>query len=128
IATQQPNASDLRFLVGAVSVATNLERIADHAAGIARLTLRMTHLPLLKPLVDIPQMAEIGRGMVKGAVESFLGRDAALAEEIVRRDKEIDRLHGQVYQELIEFMTKDPSTVERATYLLWVSHNLERIG
>jgi phosphate transport system protein len=128
IATQQPNATDLRFLVGSVSVATNLERIGDHAAGIARLTLRMIDQPLLKPLVDIPQMAEIGRQMVKGAVDSFLGHDAALAEEIVKKDRDVDRLHNQVYQELIDFMTTDPSTVERATYLLWVSHNLERIG
>jgi phosphate transport system protein len=128
IATQQPNATDLRVLVGAVSVATNLERIADHAAGIARLTLRMVDQPLVKPLVDIPQMAEIDREMVKGAVDAFLRHDAILAEQIVTRDNEVDRLHNQVYQELINFMTKDPTTVERATFLLWVSHNLERIG
>jgi phosphate transport system protein len=128
IATQQPNATDLRVLVGAVSVATNLERIADHAAGIARLTLRMVEQPLVKALVDIPQMAEIDREMVKGAVDAFLRHDAILAEQIVQRDDEVDRLHNQVYQELIGFMTKDPSTVERATFLLWVSHNLERIG
>jgi phosphate transport system protein len=128
IATQQPNATDLRVLVGAVSVATNLERIADHAAGIARLTLRMVDQPLVKALVDIPQMAEIDREMVKGAVDAFLRHDAVLAEQIVKRDDEVDRLHDQIYQELIGFMTKDPSTVERATFLLWVSHNLERIG
>jgi phosphate transport system protein len=128
IATQQPNATDLRILVGAVSVATNLERIGDHAAGVARLTLRMADQPLLKPLVDIPQMAEMGREMVKGAVDAFLRHDAILAEQIVRRDRDIDRLHDQVYQELVGFMTRDPNNVERATYLLWVSHNLERIG
>jgi phosphate transport system protein len=128
IATQQPNATDLRVLVGAVSVGTNLERIADHAAGIARLALRMVDQPLVKPLVDIPQMAEIDRDMVKGAVDAFLRHDAVLAEQIVKRDDEVDRLHDQVYKELIGFMTKDPSTVERATFLLWVSHNLERIG
>ncbi len=128
IATQQPNATDLRVIVGTVSVATNLERIGDHAAGVARLTLRMIDQPLLKPLVDIPQMAEIGREMVKGAVQAFLDRDVALAERLVRRDHDIDQLHQQVYQELVGFMTKDPSTVERATFLLWVSHNLERIG
>jgi phosphate transport system protein len=128
IATQQPNATDLRTIVGAVSVATNLERIGDHAAGIARLTLRMVDQPLLKPLVDIPQMAEIGREMVQGAVDAFLSRDAALAERIVARDDDVDRLHDHVYRELLEFMTNDKSTIERATYLLWVSHNLERIG
>ena len=128
IATQQPNATDLRTLVGAVSVATNLERIGDHAAGIARLTLRMVDQPLLKPLVDIPQMAESGRDMVKKSVESFVKHDAALALRVVQRDKEIDRLHNQVYHDLLDFMTRDVATIERATYLLWVSHNLERIG
>jgi len=128
IATQQPNATDLRMIVGAVSVATNLERIGDHAAGISRLTLRMVDQPLLKPLVDIPQMAEIGREMVQGAVDAFLARDAELAERIVARDDDVDRLHDHVYRELLEFMTNDKTTIERATYLLWVSHNLERIG
>jgi phosphate transport system protein len=128
IATQQPNATDLRNIVGAVSVATNLERIGDHAAGIARLTLRMIDQPLLKPLVDIPQMAEIGREMVQGAVDAFLAHDAELAERIVKRDDDVDRLQDHVYRELLEIMTNDKSTIERATYLLWVSHNLERIG
>ena len=128
IATQQPNATDLRDIVGALSIATNLERIGDHAAGIARLTLRMVDRPLLKPLVDIPQMAEVGREMVRGAVDAFLNHDAQLAERIVARDKDVDTLHERVYGELIGFMTKDAATIERATYLLWVSHNLERIG
>jgi phosphate transport system protein len=128
IATQQPNATDLRDIVGAVSVATNLERIGDHAAGIARLTLRMIDQPLLKPLVDIPQMAEIGRDMVKKSVDAFLNHDSALAEQVVNEDKMIDDLHQQVYRDLLTFMTKDKSTVEQATFLLWVSHNLERIG
>ncbi len=128
IATQQPNATDLRDVVGSLSIATNLERIGDHAAGIARLTLRMVNQPLLLPLVNIPQMAELGREMVKGAVDAFLSHDAALAERIVARDKDVDVLHEQVYRELIGFMTKDSTTIERATYLLWVSHNLERIG
>jgi phosphate transport system protein len=128
IATQQPNATDLRDVVGAVSVATNLERIGDHAAGIARLTLRMIDQPLVKPLVDIPQMAQIGREMVKGSVDAFISHNAPLAEKIVALDKEVDALHGRVYRELIGYMTNDPVTIERATFLLWVSHNLERIG
>src|SRR5579859_4186632 len=128
LATQAPTATDLRNVMGAVSVATNLERIGDHAAGIARLTLRMIDQPLLKPLVDIPQMAEIGRDMVKGAVDAFIEHNAPLAERIVVRDRDIDLLHERVYRELITFMTRDTTTVERATFLLWVSHNLERIG
>ncbi|MBX3064299.1 MAG: phosphate signaling complex protein PhoU [Anaerolineae bacterium] len=128
IATQAPNSTDLRIVVGAVSVATNLERIGDHAAGIARLTLRMIDQPLLKPLVDLPQMAEIARGMVRDAVKAFSERDVALAEAVVKRDDTIDALHRQVYNDLLGYMTRDTSTVERATFLLWVSHNLERIG
>lgn len=128
IATQAPNSTDLRIVVGAVSVATNLERIGDHAAGIARLTLRMIDQPLLKPLVDLPQMAEIARGMVRDAVKAFSERDVVLAEAVVKRDANVDALHRQVYNDLLGYMTRDTSTVERATFLLWVSHNLERIG
>jgi phosphate transport system protein len=128
IALQQPNATDLRSIVGAVSIATNLERIGDHSAGIARLTLRMIDQPLLKPLIDIPQMGEIGREMVKDAVSSFVNNDVRLAESVVRRDDQVDQLHGRVYRDLLAIMMKDPSTIERATYLLWVSHNLERIA
>jgi phosphate transport system protein len=128
IATQAPNSTDLRTIVGAVSVATNLERIGDHAAGIARLTLRMVDLPLLKPLVDLPEMADIARDMVRDAVRAFSDRDAVLAEAVVKRDRTVDMLHHQVYHDLISYMTRDVNTIERATYLLWVSHNLERIG
>jgi phosphate transport system protein len=128
IATQQPNTTDLRIVVGAVSVATNLERIGDHAAGIARLTLRMADQPLIKPLIDLPQMAEIAREMVKNAVDAFLDHNAVLAESVVTRDDDVDRLNQQVYRDLLSIMTRDPNTIERATFLLWVSHNLERIG
>jgi len=128
LATQQPNATYLRMIVGSVSVATNLERIGDHAAGVARLTLRMVDRPPLMPLVDIPQMAEIGRMMVKSSVNAFLSHNVTLAEEVIERDKDIDRLHGHVYDALVKIMTADSKAVERATFLLWVSHNLERIG
>jgi phosphate transport system protein len=128
IATQAPNSTDLRTIVGAVSVATNLERIGDHAAGIARLTLRMLSQPLLKPLVDLPQMAETARDMVRDAVFAFSERDQNLAEAVIKRDNVVDTLHQQVYTDLIGYMTRDVTTIERATFLLWVSHNLERIG
>jgi phosphate transport system protein len=128
IATQAPNSTDLRVIVGAVSVATNLERIGDHAAGIARLTLRMIDQPLLKPLVDLPEMALIAREMIRDSVKAFSEHDAVLAEAVVKRDDSIDMLHKQVYDDLLAFMTKDTNTIERATFLLWVSHNLERIG
>lgn len=128
IATQQPTGQDLRAIVGAVSVATNLERMGDHAAGIARLTLRMCDKPLLKPLVDIPQMAEIAREMIRSSLDAYLKRDLALAEKVVAQDQQINRLHDLVYEELLGYMMNDARTIERATFLLWVSHNLERIG
>ena len=128
LATQQPNSKDLRIIVGGVSVATNLERIGDHAAGIARLALRMIDQPLLKPLVDLPQMAEIGQSMVRDAVNAYVDQDLVLAESVVRSDVDMDNLHQQVYTELIAIMGRDPNTIERATFLLWISHNLERIG
>jgi phosphate transport system protein len=128
IATQAPNSTDLRTIVGAVSVATNLERIGDHAAGIARLTLRMIDQPPLKPLVDLPQMAEIAREMVRNSVLAFSNRNVTLSESVVKRDDAIDLLHQKVYTDLVAYMTKDVNNIERATLLLWVSHNLERIG
>jgi phosphate transport system protein len=128
IATQAPNSTDLRTIVGSVSVATNLERIGDHAAGIARLTLRMIDQPLLKPLIDLPQMAVNARDMVRDAVLAFTAHDSQLADSVVKRDDTLDMLHDKIYHELVGYMTRDSSTIERATYLLWVSHNLERIG
>jgi phosphate transport system protein len=128
LATQQPNATDLRIVVGTVSIATDLERIGDHAAGVARLALRMIDSPPIKPLVDIPQMAEIDRLMIKNAVNAFLKRDQILAEHVIEQDRAVDQLHAHVYSDLVAIMTRDASTIERATFLLWVSHNLERIG
>lgn len=128
LATQQPTATNLRVIVGTVSVATNLERIGDHAAGVARLTMRLADSPPVKPMIELPHMAEIGRAMVRTSVDAFLKRDVALAEQVVARDQGIDQLHRHVYDDLIAIMTREPGTIERATYLLWISHNYERIG
>lgn len=128
IATQQPNSTDLRVLVGAVSVVTNLERIGDHAAGVARLALRFIERPLPKPLVDIPEMALIAREMMRGAVDSFFSRDVDMAERVIARDKDVDALQSRVYRDLVTIMTANTGLIEICTYLLWVSHNLERIG
>ncbi len=128
LAMQHPSATDLRQLVGTVSVATNLERIGDHAAGVARLALRMVDAPPPRPLVDIPQMAVIGREMVRGAVQAFVTRDVRLAESIIQRDVEIGQLQERAFRELIDLMTETPHVIERATFLLWISHNLERVG
>lgn len=128
IATQQPMARDLRTIVAVLHIAVELERMGDYAAGIARIVLRHGDEPLLKPLLDIPRMADVARSMLRGAVDAYIGRDAARASAIARRDDEVDALYDQVYRELLTFMIQDPRTIDRATWLLWVAHNLERIA
>lgn len=128
IATQQPLAGDLRVLMSAASIATELERMGDYAEGIASITQRGIDQPLLKPLVDIPRMAEIGRELLRGQLQAFINRDVEAARALAARDDEIDRLFDQVYRELLTFMSEDPRTITRATHLIWVTHNLERIG
>lgn len=128
IATQQPAAGDLRAVVSAMSIVVDMERMADHAAGIAKTVLRMGDEPLLKPLIDIPRMAQTAREMLSASLKAFVDRDEKLARETALRDSEIDDLYRAVFDELIEIMARDPSTVTRGTYLMWCGHNLERIG
>jgi phosphate transport system protein len=128
IATQQPAAGDLRAVVAAMNIVVDMERMADHAAGIAKTVIRMGDEPLLKPLIDIPKMAQAAREMLADSLKAFIGRDVALAKKTASRDTEIDTLYKAVFDELIEIMARDPATVERGTYLLWCAHNLERIG
>lgn len=128
IAMQQPIASDLRLIIGVLSVVPELERIGDYCAGIAKIVLLHGEQALLKPLVDIPRMAEACREMLRDAVDAFVGRDAEKARAVARRDDVVDRLYEQVYRELLTFMLNDPRTIDRATWLIWVAHNLERIG
>lgn len=128
IATQQPMAGDLRKLIAGTHIAVELERMGDHAEGIAALVLRMSDQPLLKPLVDIPRMAEIDREMIRESLEAFTRCDADAARQLAQRDNEVDSLYDQVFRELLTYMVQDPKVIERATFLLWVAHNLERIG
>jgi phosphate transport system protein len=128
IATQQPVAGDLRMIIAAMHVAVEMERMADHAEGIAQLVTRMADEPLLKPLIDVPRMANIACEMLRASLDAFLTRDTKAAQAVVARDDEIDQLHDQVFRELLTYMLQDPSNINRATYLLWVAHNLERIG
>jgi len=128
IATQQPAAGDLRAIVAAIHIVTELERMGDHASGIAELAIRLADQPHLKPLIDVPRMAEIDRGMIRASLDAYFKRDPALALETAKRDAEIDGLDDQVYRELLTYMLSDPTTITRATYLLWVTHNLERIA
>lgn len=128
IATQQPLASDLRFLASVLHIVTDLERMADHARGIARLTLRLGKEPPLKPLVDLPRMATLCRERLHRTLDAFATRDADAAYAIAATDVETDALHDTVYRDLLNIMITDPATITRATYLLWVAHDLERIG
>ena len=128
IATQQPAARDLRRIVAAMNMVSDLERMADHAAGIAEIVLRMGDEPLLKPLIDMPRMVEECREMLRQALDAYVRHDAELARSVALRDDVIDGLYKQIFRELLSFMIEDPRTTTRALYLLFAAHNLERIG
>jgi phosphate transport system protein len=126
IATQQPMAGDLRMIAAVLEIATELERIGDYAKGISRINVLIGAQPLLKPLVDIPRMAELGMGMLRRALDAFVRLDADTARAIPREDDEVDDLYNQIYRELLVFILEDTRTIEQANYLLWAAHNLER--
>ena len=126
IATQQPMAGDLRVIAAVLEIAHELERMGDYAKGIAKINLMMGDEPLLKPLIDIPLMAEKARSMLHQALEAFVRRDVELARAIPKQDDEVDALYNQVYRDLLALMMQNPRDIDRATYLLWVAHNLER--
>jgi phosphate transport system protein len=126
IATQQPMASDLRILVSVLNIITELERIGDYAVGNARVAIMIGNEPPLKPLIDIPRMAEKTVNMLQRSLEAFINRDAEAVRKINEEDDEVDGLYDQVFRELLSFMMEDPRTVTRATRLMWVAHNLER--
>jgi phosphate transport system protein len=128
IATQQPLASDLRQIAAILSIITDLERMGDHAEGIGKITVLIGDEPPLKPLVDIPCMDELCRSMLRRAMDAFVQRDAEAAKQIAVEDDQVDTLYDRIYGELLTFMMADPSTINRATHLLWVAHNLERIA
>jgi len=128
IATQQPAAGDLRTVVAAMNIVSDLERMADHATGIAKTVIRMGDEPLVKPLIDIPLMADAVRDMLKRSLDAFVAHDAEAARAVAAQDDEIDHLHKVILEELLEIMAHDPETISRGTYLLWCAHNLERIG
>jgi len=128
IATQQPMARDLRTLAAILEIITELERIGDYAKGIARINIMMGKEPLVKPLIDIPRMAEIGLDMLDRALKAFVERDAKTARAIPAEDDQVDELYNQVYRELLTYMMADPTTIDRANYLIWVAHNLERLA
>ena len=128
IATQQPLAGDLRFLLAILHNVVDLERMGDHAEGIGKIVVMHAGKPLVKPLVDLPRMATKAREMLRGALDAFARRDLEASMRIAQDDDIVDALHDQVYHGLLLYMLRDPATIERATYLIWVSHNLERIA
>ncbi|MDO8473796.1 MAG: phosphate signaling complex protein PhoU [Dehalococcoidia bacterium] len=128
IATQEPVARDLRFILAVLNIIVDLERMADHAEGIGKISIMMGDQPPLKPLIDIPRMANKANEMLKRSLNAFAEKDVESARNVCSSDDEVDALYDQVYRELLTFMLKDPTTIDRATHLLWVAHNLERIG
>jgi phosphate transport system protein len=128
MATQQPMAKDLRTIAAVWIMTIDLERMGDHAEDIARIVQRIAEQPLLKPLIDIPRMAELVRGMLRDGLDAFIARDIAQARQMAARDDEIDHVYAQLFRELLTYMLEDARNIQRATHLLMVAQALERMG
>jgi len=128
LATQQPMAHDLRTIVAILHIIVDLERMGDHAEGIAKIAIMLADDAPLKPYIDIPRMAEVATRMLSQSLDAFKRRDVELARKTCDDDDLVDQLYDQVYHELIVFMLNDPRTIERATHITWIAHNLERIA
>jgi len=128
IARQQPVASDLREIIAVLNIITDLERMGDYAEGIAKIVVMLGNEPLVKPLVNIPKMADKTIAMLKRSIEAFANRDTKAAKAICNQDDEVDALYNQVYHDVLMIMIEKPHLVEKATPLIWAAHNLERIA
>jgi len=128
LALQQPIAVDLRAIVAALKINSDLERVGDLAVNIAEAARRYLEMPPVKPLVDLPRMAEIAQAMLRDALDSFVRRDIALAQSVLNRDDELDNLKTQVFRELLTYMLQDPAKIQASLDLILVSRHLERIG
>ena len=128
LALEAPVASDLRFITAAIKINNDLERMGDHAVNIAERSLNLIHEPLVKPLVDIPQMANLVESMVRKALDAFVKRDPDLARDVLLSDDAVDQMRDSIYRELTSFMEKDPSSIRQGLDLLFVARNLERIA
>ena len=128
IATQQPMARDLRVIIALLHIVVELERMGDYAEGIAKISILMGDEPPLKSLVDIPRMAEKATDMLRRSLDPFVNRDVVAATAVCNDDDEVDALYDQVCRELLTYMMADPGAIRRATYLLWIAHDLERIA
>jgi len=128
LALRQPMAADLRFITSAMKIGSDLERIGDLAVNIAERTMDLLKSPQLKPLIDIPRMAQMAQDMVRDALSAFIGGDDKLAKEVCERDDRVDQLNNQVFRELLTYMMQDPGTISRAVDLILVGRHLERIA
>jgi phosphate transport system protein len=128
IATQQPMAMDLRIIAAIINIITDLERIGDHAEGIARISVSIGAKPLVKPLVDMPKMALQADSMLERCMKAFIDRDKKTARAICDEDDLVDELYDHIYNELILIMVSDPKIIKDATYLIWAAHNIERMA
>jgi phosphate transport system protein len=128
LALRQPLATDLRFITSAMKISSDLERIADLAVNIAERTIDLLKSPQLKPLIDIPRMAQMAQEMVRDALNAFINRDDKLAREVCERDDQVDQLNDQVFRELLTYMMQDAGTISRAVDLILVGRHLERIA
>jgi phosphate transport system protein len=126
IASQQPVASELIAIVAILNIIIELERIGDYAAGIAKIVVMIGDEPPLKPLIDIPRMSDITIDMIRNSLKSFIENDSKGAIQVIEMDEVVDSLYDQIFRELLTFMMTDPKTVNRATRLIWVTHNIER--
>jgi len=128
LALRQPQAGDLRLITSIMKINNDLERIGDLAVNISERTIELLKFPIVKPLIDIPRMAEIAQGMVKDSLDAFVNRDSKLARSVCERDDKVDNLNDQIFRELLTYMLQDPKTIERAVDLILVGRNLERIA
>lgn len=128
IALKQPLAKDLRFIGTALHIIVDIERMGDHAEGIAKITIDLYEQPYMKPLIDIPKMACIAEDMVKTALQAFINEDVSLAMSLVGMEKQVDALYDEVFRELVDYMTRDQGYIPQATSLLLVAGHLERIA
>ena len=128
LAQQAPMAGDLRIIVSVTAIMSDLERMGDHAQGIAKIVVMMQDEPLVKPLIDLPIMANKAKEMLRNSIQALVDQDTDAAYRVGAADDEVDRLYDQIYADLIQIMIGDPTTIEPSTHLLWVAHNLERIA
>ena len=128
LALRQPIATELRFITSALKINSDLERIGDLSVNIAQRALDLMEHPLLKPLIDIPRMAQLAQKMVKDSLDAFVNRDADLARNVCMRDDEVDQLNHQIFRELLTYMIQDTKAITRAVDLILVGRHLERIA